>query len=490
MKTKALLPVFTLLCLLVCSCGNKSEKTEALPAHNVAEQVKEDWSKVEKPLEIIVVGREKEELEAIGSIAVWFEGIGDNKAVEFQYDGLSFKPVTAFHTDSSVKPVVFYPFNSGIAISDTLTVQSPLSQYLTGNLSYIETKEDKIIATVELQDLTALLRFKFQSDELTDILESVKISGSCIKTSGKIIPIKGEIIDSDGNSGIAETITDCLLNNGRSLDFHLMPTEDGRDIGISIKVNGKDYQISTTIPPLRKGSITELRLKLMKGRLSVGSSWVDTKHPFLKPIELQTDSIKQGYWLQKDGIVSPGYNENSIALVIETDGKHGKAVALKDIPNPIHFIPFHCGKTFDTVDGNEKEGCFKGSYIIENEELIEFSPTVKYSDKCALGIATGTGLFQELLKSTSEESRKEFMEVLESPCGYLPSLRELIQLSSFLISKEGNLPDQFIIPEGFYMTVCESGKDTFYSINPITCRISAYNSKKYSNAKQRLFYLF
>ena len=228
----------------------------------------------------------------------------------------------------------------------------------------------------------------------------------------------------------------------------------------------------------------------MNGRLSVGSSWVDTKHPFIKPVALHTDSIKQGYWLQKDGIVSPGYNEKSIALVIETDGKHGMAVALKDIPNPIHFIPFHCGKTFDTVDGNEKEGCFKGSYIIENEELIEFSPTVKYSDKCALGVVTGTGLFQELIKSTSEESRKEFMEVLQSPCGYLPSLRELIQLSSFLISKEGYLPDQFIMPEGFYMTVCESGEDTFYSLNPVTCRISAYNSKKYSNVKQRLFYLF
>lgn len=490
MKTKALLPVFTLFCLLVCSCGNKSEKTEALPAHNVAEQVKEDWTKVEKPLEIIVAGREKEELETIGSIAVWFEGIGDNKAVEFHYDGLSFKPLPAVHTDSSVKPVVFYPFNPGISLSDTLTVKSPLSQYLIGNLSYIETKEDKIIAAVELQDLTALLRFKFQSDKLTDILESVKISGYCIKTSGKIIPVKGEIIDSDGNSGIAETITDCLLNNGRSLDFHLMPTEDGGDIEISIKVDGKIYQLSTTIPPLRKGSITELRLKLMNGRLSVGSSWVDTKHPFIKPVTLHTDSIKQGYWLQKDGIVSPGYNDKSIALVIETDGKHGKAVALKDIPNPIHFIPFHCGKTFDTVDGNEKEGCYKGSLIVESEELIEYSPSVKYSERCALSLITGAGLTQEILKNTSEESRKQYSEVIENPCGYLPSLRELIQLSSFLISKEGNLPEQFIMPEGFYMTVCESGEDTFYSLNPVTCRITAFNSKKYSNAKQRLFYLF
>lgn len=213
----------------------------------------------------------------------------------------------------------------------------------------------------------------------------------------------------------------------------------------------------------------------------MGSSWVDTKHPFIKPFENRTDSVQTGFFLQKDGLISPGYNVQCIAMIIETNGKHGKAVALKDVPNPISFIPFHTGKVFDTVDGNEKEGCFNGNLIIESEEHIAYSPSVKYSDRCAFGYADGANLFQELLKNSSEESRKQFAESLENPCGYLPSLKELAELSAYIISKDGKMPEQFLMPEGFYMSVCESGPNTIYSLNPITCRITAFNSKNVSS---------
>ena len=489
MKTKISISV-SLICLLLCSCGDKSAKTEALSAHNVTEKVKEDWSKVLKPLEIIVPERDNEELETIGSLSVWIDGINENNAVEFHYDGTSFKPLTPVNVESSVRPKVFYPFKTGISRTDTLMVQTPLPQYLTGKLTYIETKEDKIIASVELQDLTALLRFRFQSDDVTDVLKAVKISGKCLNKNGIVLPFKGEVISDERNLVSCEVKPDKLLNNGQALDFHLFPTDEGGDIDISIVVGSKSYQLSTIIPPLRKGSITELRLKLNNNRLTVGSSWVDTKHPFIRPIQQLTDSVQTSYWLQKDGLISPGYNDNCIAIVIETDGKHGKAVALADVSNPIQFIPFRSGIIYETVDGKEKEGCYRGNLIIENEELIEFSPSVKYSDKCAFGLKTGSALTKELLNNSSEEARKLFTETLQAPCGYIPSLYELAQLSAYLISKEGNMPEQFIMPEGFYMSVCESGEDIFYSLNPITCRITAYNSKKYLNIKQRMFYLF
>lgn len=242
MKTKRLYPVLILMTIIFCSCGNKTEKAEAISAQNVVEKIKDDWSKVEKPLEILIAGREKDELEAIGSIAVWFDGIKNNsentnKVVEFHYDGISFKPVTPVYADSSARPVIFYPYKTGLSFKDSLNVQTPLSQYLKGTISYVEIKEDKIITSYELQDLKALLRFRFQSDNLSDILESVKISGKCIRTEGTILPIKGEINGTGDYTGVCELNTDCLLNNGQPFDFHLIPTEDGGDLEVTVTVN-------------------------------------------------------------------------------------------------------------------------------------------------------------------------------------------------------------------------------------------------------------
>lgn len=70
-----------LLALLLAGCSGNTRNGDALSAHHTAEKVKDGWSKMSKPLEIEVSGRTTAELEAIGSLAVWLDGMEDGKAV-------------------------------------------------------------------------------------------------------------------------------------------------------------------------------------------------------------------------------------------------------------------------------------------------------------------------------------------------------------------------------------------------------------------------
>lgn len=51
-----------------------------------------------------------------------------------------------------------------------------------------------------------------------------------------------------------------LLNNGRSFDYYLIPTETAGVVTILAKINQKNYVVKTTLPPLRAGSLTQINL--------------------------------------------------------------------------------------------------------------------------------------------------------------------------------------------------------------------------------------
>lgn len=95
-----------LLALLLAGCSGNTRNGDALSAHHTAEKVKDGWSKMSKPLEIEVLGRTTAELEAIGSLAVWLDGMEDGKAVEFRFDGKVFKPSVPVMADSTASPLV------------------------------------------------------------------------------------------------------------------------------------------------------------------------------------------------------------------------------------------------------------------------------------------------------------------------------------------------------------------------------------------------
>ncbi len=100
MKPTTILPI---LALVFLSCSGNMEQNGALVARDTAEKVKEKWSKVEKPLTITVIGRDKDELEDIGSIGVFLSDNPSETAREFRFDGESFKPVNAVNVDSTCR---------------------------------------------------------------------------------------------------------------------------------------------------------------------------------------------------------------------------------------------------------------------------------------------------------------------------------------------------------------------------------------------------
>lgn len=480
-----------LAALLLTGCSGNTRNGDALSAHHTAEKVKDGWSKMSKPLEIEVSGRTTAELEAIGSLSVWLDGMEDGKAVEFRFDGKVFKPASPVMADSTASPLVCYPFLPSLHPADTVAVSHPLGEKLAGQIQSVTQTNDKTKITMKLEELTALLRLILKSDNISDVMQALEIQGDCAATAGFLIPLKGML---DGRRSdtdrVCSVLSDCLLNNGIPHDFNLIPTEDSGEIHISLKVNGKKLSVSTTLPPLRRGSITELRLQVSDGRLSLGSSWVDTRHPFEKQPVAATDSVKTGYFLQKDGTISPKLDENSLAWVIKTDGRHGKAVALDDNSTCNWFgkRSFRTGHVFETADGKLREGYFGQPQ--EEEDHIMFSPRIRFPASCALGFDDGAALTQAILRNATGHDLKNFQDKRVLPSAYIPSLTEMARLAHHLEKHKDSLPSFFKMPEGTYATSCESGADTFYSIDMSGWFITAYNSKEHSDMKTRLFYLF
>lgn len=485
--------LLTILCLAMLSCSHKPGKEDALTAHNTVERIKDEWSKVEKPLEIIVTERTKDELEAIGSIGVFLSDNPEETAKEFHFDGESFKPVTPVLADSTVHPVIFYPFQSGLHPSDTIEMKMPMGAVLSGSYESTTQSNEKTHVKMKLRDLTALLRLKLKSDNISDILNGVEVSNphGVVVTHRK--PFNGEWLETRAAQSVRSVLTDCMLNNGRHHDFHLVPDESSSDVTIGLNVNGRFIYVETTLPPLRAGSITELHLSLVKAKLNIGSSWVDTRHPFCDLPEVRTDSIKNLNFLQKDGTISETHNNQSIALVTETDGVHGKAVALKDFEAGmvLRGHNFSTGHIMPTVDGQFSEGCFHPNLMEkEKENAVAFNTGVRYSEKCAFGYRNGSMLTAAIVTDSDPDVLETFAGKAVLRTAYIPSVFELAQFSQFLSKYRGKMPEVFEIPDGFYTTSCESSEHTYYAVDPVTCRISAYNSKAYPISKLRLFYLF
>lgn len=479
--------------LLLTGCAGKHHKDDALTAQHTAERIKETWAKVEKPLEITVSGRSVEELKAIGSIGVWFEGIEGGKAMEFRYDGKTFKPSTStpVKVDSTVIPYVCYPFQPDINLYDTIQINHPIRQLLVGKLLSRQEQSDKIIINMEMSDFTALLRIRLQSDNITDILQGITIMGQFPKW--RLLAFKGQWISDRYSLAEYENCEDCLLNNGLCHDFNLVPSEDAKDIAVRIIVDGKAYKVSTTLPPMPIASTTELRLNLSKGKLTVGSSWVDSKRKFEATNDLQPDTIKVGHYLQEDGRLSDTYDSQSIAVVYSTNGKHGIAVGLTDCNAAYVFgkREYQTGHLFTTIDGIHREGLFsKTAQAKDADGSVVFDKRETYPKTSAFGYRQGWILTKEILNHSSSKVREAFHNATILHTAYIPSLAEMAGLAQHQELLKEKAGEAYRPLTSCYLTSSESGKDTFYAIDVTNGFISAYNSKDFPRANLRLFYLF
>lgn len=477
--------------LSLCSCTGNTGDTDALPAHNTVEKIREEWSRVEKPLTITVTERCRDELEAIGSIGVFLTDRPEDTAIEFHFDGEKFCPLTPVTVDSTVIPVAVYPYRAGLHPGDSIEAGGNIGASLVGIHESTTQTNENINVKMRLKDITALLRLEIRSDSIGDILDGIELKCDHGIAASHMRPFNGEWIETRAARSIRTVLTDCMVNNGRCHDFHMVPTAESGELTIGLKVNGRFVYVSTTIPPMREGSITELRLSISKGRLNIGSSWVDTEHPFCKENKEYADSIKVLNFLQNDGTTSETCDDRSIAMVIETDGRHGKAVALKDASAGMMFRgkDFSTGHIFPTVDGQFNEGSYENDsqYI---GTCIVFNPVVRYSGRCAFGHRDGALLTSSMISGCDVDALGIFTTEAVLGTAYIPSVYELARLSFFLDRNKDTMPEEFEIPCGFYTTSCESGEETYYSVDPSGYRISAYNSKRYPDTKLRLYYLF
>lgn len=473
--------------LILSGCSKAPKKDEALPAHNAAIQVKEEWSKVEKPLELVIEDRSQEELQAIGSIAVAIEG--QSAVSTFTLRDSVFVPSAPILADSTVRATGFYPDRPDF-LSDTLAFGVPMPSILIGRQTSVIQTKDKITVKMKLNEITALLRVKLESDNPTDILKILSLSGRFV--TGIREPNSGKWLEVRTSGDITSAYSDCILNNGRVHTFNLLPSEHSNELGIAMEVGENVFTGSVEIPPLRAGSVTELRLRLTKGKLSVGSSWVDTEHTFEKPYPGTGQAIEIGHYLNKDESFSTSLTDESVAIVIDTDGKHGKAVSLTDNDNADIFTGnyFGFGATFDTVDGKFSEGCFNASLAEDDESKIAFSPNVNYRGDTAFSLRCGAISTNKALLKVGESRRNTFLDNLDFPTAYVPSLFELAQLAQYVATHQEDLPEGFEVPENYLISCCEKDKTSFYSLHVLSCRITHHNSMRYSTASLRLFYLF
>lgn len=197
-------------------------------------------------------------------------------------------------------------------------------------------------------------------------------------------------------------------------------------------------------------------------------------------------------FLQKNGTVSETHNDQSIALVIETDGMHGKAVALKDFEAGMVFRGrnFSTGHIMPTVDGQFSEGCFNPNRM-ENEmgNAIAFNSGGRYSGKCAFGYRNGCLLTGAIITDCDIDVLETFVGIVVLRTAYIPFVFELAQFSLFLSKYKGKIPEMFEMSDGFYTTSYESSEHTYYAV-PLSPAVSRPITQRHISLQDSDFIIY
>lgn len=506
--------------ILLSACGKRTQREHSLEAQQTAEKTREIWDSAKRPFEVSIVGLSTQEMEALSSIGIYANPKDATGEEQFAFQGTAFmknengsyqtSDRNAVATDSTAQLYVCYPYRKGLKDKDTILLNTPFGENLYGR--EVQREYGRTVSVkVNMASAMALLRITCGSDDVQDRLEGLNITGESIYTKAMYLPYQGRWFDMAADGSVTARQADCLLNNGRLFDYYLIPTETAGTAIILAKINQKNYAVKTTLPPLRAGSLTQINLHKTANGLTVNSSWVDTRHAILGNNRVSgVDTVKVGYYLQKGGYISYKRDTSSVAIVIQTDGKRGKAVALEDCEGKFCFGNglLTSGRMFATIDGKRKEGIVNPRQAQEagDAERIIFKPGIPYGTDCALGFTNGAELTSLLigksqLKDTGDApdadtgfslSRKVMIdEAQRHPGSYVPSLAEMTALYYQLrCSEKGTVWGQFEIPSGEYLTSSESTNQSFYMMDMENGIITGTLSKQYTKMQLRLFYLF
>ncbi len=472
--------------LICASCGKPDEKRPSLEQTRAAIEVRDAWRDELKPMEITASGA----ITGADRIGVRLTSDGRTDFLAFAGSPGCFKPEQPSLTADTASAVsACWPLSS----SDTLSLTAPFSDRIFG-LESGRTVGTRLSFQMKFQSSMALLRFCIESDDLTDVLESLTLKGESVATRGTYIPYNGKWIERSGEGMPVGIAPDCLLNIGRSHDFYLIPCDATSDIVLSAVVNGSEYLLKTKIPPLSAGSMTQLNLRIEKnGQLLPKSSWVDNQRKTDLRRVAVVDTVKTGHYLRKDGLVVTKRDTMTVAVVFETDGRHGKAVAIEDVPGTFCFGDKNLtsGTIFETIDGQCNEGIINDSSSSEDERLI-YKPEIPYSDNTAFGHTDGAILTSALLNKNGGKGEESMLTQVEKQhCSYIPTMAEMAQLFYLLQPYAHSYLPELIEPfSGEYLTCSESSDHNYYGIEMGKGIVMSNYSKQYTKLKLRLFYMF
>lgn len=324
----------------------------------------------------------------------------------------------------------------------------------------------------------AVLRIHLDSERPMDQLTNVTIQGSCLS-----VPVS--------------SWQDMLLTHPFERDYVIQPTVGQSDILVTAVISGMEYSARTIVPHLQEGTRTQLNLTLESGRLRIISSWIEEAPEGAQPWLATADTVRVGYYLLKDGRLVSQREADAVAYVIETDGVHGKAVALEDAEGTRVFSTagISSGTWYATLDGDIQEGyLIPGHAEADSAHLVKYRPGRRMPGYCALSIVGGYECCDSLLAVQPICSKDDMLGLMTLEKGaYIPSISELTNYFYFQrrgYDRYGCDPSGLRQMSGAYLSSTESSAETAYSIDFTRGTVTGITSKRFTPMKVRLFYIF
>lgn len=499
--------------LFLTSCGGKEQKHIATQAITTAEAVRDQWLRSRKHLELSVDTEQPGALAKMDKLGVFSHSQDATEEERLSLNGVSFRYHSAgkflpdgreiVTGDSTAIFYVCYPYMSGVTPEDTLWLNAPYGEYLYGR-EVSRWFGERFTVKLRMECATSLLRFRLESENITDLLRTFSVTGPSLFTRAGYSPYTGEWHGLSGGNCPIEYRFDRVMNNYQYVDVLLPPVGNPSDINVTVGINSKVYTLHTTIPRLKRGEMTQINLMLDASGLRITSSWVEEQREFLFARKNKVDTVRVGHYLQDDGSVSAVRDSGSVAVVFATDGKHGKAVALKDCEGMKLFSSqkLASGRVFLTVDGTKKEGFINPSRTggIEEEHRLVYKPSLPYPETCALGFTDGCALCRTLLRKYEEKKREGITdneedmleELLTTKGAYVPALAELVHVYYMFqpYAEQTLSADGLELPKGEYLSSSETSDANFYMFDFSHGAVTGTFPKKFARMKLRLFYVF
>lgn len=484
--------------LLLQSCVSNAVKGDKPTANAAGETARSAWEASVKPLTVVLenvppgvtsIGAtcspkdaSPEEREALASAVL--ERKGDVWTTDNPHAVLA---------DSVLQVRIAWPRG----LSQTENLSMPFSERLYG-IKVADTLINAVrVPIFRLASPMAMLSIVTASDNRHDILDGLKVFGNNLPTSGTLKPYEGRWVVV-GKGGFLETDPKgCLMASGRTYGIYLPPTNDACDVTLMLSVNDNHCTVRTTLPPMSAGSETRLIVRKEESSLKITGSWVESNRTLNVSTVAVVDTVKVGHYLRNDGLIVEKIDSTCVAMVIETDGRHGKAVALADCDGSFRFGDY-VGSAYHTIDGKRVEGKVNPAQSdnVSDGNRVVFTEELTWPEGCAFSQEDGARVTDAMAKSFSlsasaAKNLPMMMAVQEKPSAYLPTLKELVALYCLVNPLKGE--NEWLKPlsplSGQYLTCTESSASSLYLFD-FDSGVITQGSKSYSKAKLRLFYLF